>query len=112
MGADEEPGLGIGRLHRQPEKIIEDSGISYTFLRPGSFMQSFLPTKFFFGQTIKTQNAFYFPAGDGRIGFVDVRDIASVAVQALTDDKSARRKGIHYHWARCAFLWTGSRNHI
>lgn len=86
MGADEEPGLVIGRLHRQAEKIIEDSGISYTFLQPGSFMQSFLPTKFFFGQTIKTQNAFYFPAGDGRIGFVDVRDIAAVAVQALTDD--------------------------
>jgi uncharacterized protein YbjT (DUF2867 family) len=86
MGADEDPGLVIGRLHRQEEKIIEDSGISYTFLRPGSFMQSFLPTKFFFGQTIKTQNAFYFPAGDGRVGFVDVRDIAAVAVLALTDD--------------------------
>src|SRR5438128_557981 len=28
MGADEEPGLVIGRLHRQAEKIIEDSGIS------------------------------------------------------------------------------------
>src|SRR5947209_6873902 len=58
MGADEEPGLVIGRLHRQAEKIIEDSGISYPFLRPGSFMQSFLPTKFFFGQTIKTQMRF------------------------------------------------------
>jgi len=86
MGADAEPGTIIGRLHRQEEKIIEESGIPYTFLRPGPFMQSFLPTKFFFGQTIKTQNAFYLPAGDGKVAFADVRDIAAVAVQALTDD--------------------------
>jgi uncharacterized protein YbjT (DUF2867 family) len=32
----------------------------------------------FFGQTIKNQNAFYFPAGDGKVSFIDVRDIAAV----------------------------------
>ncbi len=29
------------RLHRQAEKIMEESGIPYTFLRPGEFMQNF-----------------------------------------------------------------------
>ena len=81
MGADAEPGIIIGRLHRQEEKIIEGSGIPYNFLRPGAFMQNFVN---YFGETIKNQNAFYFPAGEGKVSFVDVRDIASVAVVFLT----------------------------
>jgi uncharacterized protein YbjT (DUF2867 family) len=80
MGADEEPGLVIGRLHRQAEKIIEESGIPYTFLRPNGFMQNFLN---YYGQSIKTLGAFYNPAGDGKLGLVDVRDIAAVAVEVL-----------------------------
>ena len=35
-------------------------------------MQNFLN---FFGHTIKTQNAFYLPAGDQRVSFIDARDI-------------------------------------
>ena len=70
----------IGRLHREEEKIIEESGIPFTFLRPSAFMQNFVN---YFGQTIRTHNAFYLPAGDGKVSFVDVRDIAAVSVQAL-----------------------------
>ena len=39
MGADAKPGITGGRLHRQAENIIKESGISYTFLRPNFFMQ-------------------------------------------------------------------------
>jgi uncharacterized protein YbjT (DUF2867 family) len=74
----------IGRWHRHEEKIIEESGIPYTFLRAGAFMQNFIN---FFGQTIKNQNAFYLPAGNGKVSFVDVRDIAAVAVKILTENK-------------------------
>jgi uncharacterized protein YbjT (DUF2867 family) len=81
MGADSEPGTIIGRLHRQEEKIIEDSEIPYNFLRPGAFMQNFVN---YFGETIKKQNAFYIPAGEGKVSFVDVRDIAAIAVALLT----------------------------
>jgi uncharacterized protein YbjT (DUF2867 family) len=77
---DAEPGTTIGRLHRQEEKIIEESGIPYTFLRSGAFMQNFVN---FFGQTIKNQNAFCLPTGDGKVSFVDVRDIAAVATDIL-----------------------------
>lgn len=66
------------RLHRQAEKIIEDSGISYTFLCPTFFMQSFGN---FFPQKIKDQSTFYLPAGDGKVSFVDARDIGAVAVE-------------------------------
>lgn len=76
IGADIEPGIIIGRLHRQEEKIIEESGIPYTFLRSGAFMQNFVN---FFGQTIREQNAIYLPVGEGKVSFVDVRDIASAA---------------------------------
>ena len=80
MGAEIEPATTIARLHRQEEKIIVESGIPYTFLRPVGFMQNFIN---FFGQTIKNQNAFYLPAGEGKVSFVDVRDIAAVAVKTL-----------------------------
>jgi uncharacterized protein YbjT (DUF2867 family) len=80
MDADIEPATTITRLHRQEEKIIEESGIPYTFLRPVGFMQNFIN---FFGQIIKNQNAFFLPAGEGKVSFVDVRDIAAVAVKTL-----------------------------
>ena len=43
-------------------------------------MQNFVN---FFGQTIRTQSAFYITAGDGKVSFVDARDIAAVATQIL-----------------------------
>jgi uncharacterized protein YbjT (DUF2867 family) len=82
------------RLHHQAEKIIEESGIPYTFLRPGEFMQNFIR---WYSETIKEQGAFYLPAGDTKVGFVDVRDIAAVAVKALTeDDENGKHKNKAY----------------
>ena len=52
-------------------------------LRPPAFMQNFVTQ---FGYTIRTHNAFYVPAGDAKNSFVDARDVASVAVKALTCD--------------------------
>jgi uncharacterized protein YbjT (DUF2867 family) len=81
FGSDiKKPGITMSRLHRQVEEIIESSGIDYTFLRPTSFMQNYLG----FANSIKSQGVFYAPLADSRSSFVDVRDIAAVAVQALT----------------------------
>jgi uncharacterized protein YbjT (DUF2867 family) len=63
----------------QAEKIIEESGIPVTFIRPNFFMQNFV--NFYLG---KNQNSIYLPEGEGKVSFVAVRDIAVVAVQALT----------------------------
>jgi uncharacterized protein YbjT (DUF2867 family) len=93
MGADAEPGITGGRLHRQVEKMIEESGIPFTFLRPNFFMQNFVN---FLSQTIKEQDSFYLPAGDGKVSFVDIRDIAAVAVQALANNDEGRHNGKAY----------------
>ena len=34
ISADAQPEITITRLHREAEKVIEESGILYTFLRP------------------------------------------------------------------------------
>ena len=68
------------RMHRQVEEIIEESGIPYTFLRPNEFMQNFVNLH---SPSIKSNSAFYMAVGDAKVGIVDVRDIAAVAVQAL-----------------------------
>jgi uncharacterized protein YbjT (DUF2867 family) len=92
MGADAEPGITPGRLHRQAEKIIEESGIPFTFLRPNFFMQNFVN---YYGNLIRSQGAFYTPAGDAKVSFVDVRDIAAVAVKSLINDN--QQKGSAYN---------------
>jgi uncharacterized protein YbjT (DUF2867 family) len=67
------------------EKIIEESGIPFAFLRPNSFMQNFLTRS---GQTIKNQGEIYLPAGDAKISLVDARDVAAVAAEVLTKNGS------------------------
>jgi uncharacterized protein YbjT (DUF2867 family) len=84
MAAEEnEVATTIGRIHKEEEKIIEESGIPFTFLRPPAFMQNFITQ---FGYTIRTQGAFYVPAGDAKMSFVDARDVAAVSVKVLTSD--------------------------
>jgi uncharacterized protein YbjT (DUF2867 family) len=95
IGADMEADVTALRLHRQAEKIIEESGIPYTFLRPNEFMQNIVN---FHSHIIKSYNAFYFPREDAKVSFVDARDIAAVAVKTLTDDdgNDDRHKGKAY----------------
>jgi uncharacterized protein YbjT (DUF2867 family) len=81
--AAESEAYSFARIHRQVERAIEASGIPYTFLRPGSFMQNFIT---YHGNTIRAENAFYLPCGNAREAFVDARDIARVAAVALTAD--------------------------
>lgn len=80
MGAVEES-YSLAKVHRPIEKAIESSGLAWTFLRPNSFMQN---VETFMSRTIRTEGALYSASGDGKISHVDVRDIATVAVQALT----------------------------
>ncbi|MBA3711650.1 MAG: SDR family oxidoreductase [Pyrinomonadaceae bacterium] len=81
MGADEEA-YDLAKVHRPVEKAIESSGFAWTFLRPNSFMQNVVT---YMGETIKAEAAFYSASGKAKIGHVDVRDIAAVAVKALTE---------------------------
>ncbi len=81
FGAEEEA-FAIAKVHRPVEKAIESSGFVWTFLRPNSFMQNVVT---FMGETIKAEGVFYSASGKAKISHVDVRDIATVAVKALTE---------------------------
>ena len=81
MGADNPQAISLGRMHREVEMAIEKSSIPYTFVRPNSFMQNYLN---FASESIRTQKAFYFPIGDGRISLIDARDIGDVAAEIFT----------------------------
>lgn len=69
------------RYHAAVEAALQASGMAYTFLRPNLFMQGLLN----FRSTIATQSAFYAAASNAKVSAVDVRDIAEVAVAALTE---------------------------
>lgn len=84
IGAEAQDGNTVGRMHRQEEKLIEESGIAYTFLRSNAFMQNFIN---FYGNTIRNQSGFYVPASEGKVSFVDVRDVAAVAAKALNESR-------------------------
>ncbi len=81
LSALAQPGIALSKWHGEMENAIASEGIPYTFLRPNGFMQNFVTAM---ADTIKADNAFYLNAGDGKVSFVDTRDIASVAVAALT----------------------------
>jgi len=80
IGAAAESPVRFLRWHWQTEKQLEQSGIAYTHLRPHYFMQNTLG----FAGAVAGQNAIYMPMKDARISMVDVRDVAAVAVAALT----------------------------
>ena len=85
MGADEEA-FSLALVHRPVEKAIVSSGMAWTFLRPNGFMQNVVT---FMGETIKAEAVFYSASGEAKISHVDVRDIAAVAVKALTEPPHA-----------------------
>lgn len=65
------------RWHGIAERMLLNSGIPCTLLRPAWFMQNFLTTAA--GGVLSVS------AGEGLMGFIDTRDIASAAVAALTE---------------------------
>ena len=80
-------GTQIGRWHWATEKQIEASGLGFTFLRPTLYMQQILA----YAPSIAANGSFSAPMGAGEIAVVDTRDVASVAVAALTEDGHDRR---------------------
>ncbi|RNI26334.1 SDR family oxidoreductase [Rufibacter latericius] len=80
LGAEAVPGIQLGRWHREAEDYLKSTGMKYTILRPGGFMQNYVNQH---APSIKQNNAFYLPQGDGRAGYIDVRDIGEVAARIL-----------------------------
>jgi uncharacterized protein YbjT (DUF2867 family) len=70
------------------EQAIRDSGAEWTIIRSSFFCQNF--SESFLAEGV-ISGELAFPAGDVGEPFVDVEDIADVAVAALTDERHAGR---------------------
>jgi uncharacterized protein YbjT (DUF2867 family) len=81
-GADQDANSPHGAV----EKSIRDSSLNATILRPNFFMQNYSNQQ---AGTIKDSGVLYEPANEGKSSFIDTRDIAAVAVKALTENGHA-----------------------
>ncbi len=81
----------VARSHWQTEQQLEQSGLSYTMLQPHQFMQQSLERM---GPSVAESGVFTTPVATAKISMIDVRDIAAVAVAALTGEGHA---GKRYH---------------
>lgn len=71
--------------HRKVEDKLKATGMSNTILRPNGFLQNIVAYN---APSIRAQGAFYAAMGDAKVSYLDVGDIAVVAVKAL-------RGGVH-----------------
>jgi uncharacterized protein YbjT (DUF2867 family) len=69
---------------RATEDAVTGSGLDWTILRPGWFVQNF--TEEWFLSSVFTTGELRIPTGEGREAFIDLEDLAEVAAVALTED--------------------------
>ncbi len=70
---------------RRAEIELIESGILHTIIRPNWFMQNFHN---YWGDGIRRFGSIALPAGEGKIAFIDARDIAAVAVAQLLVERT------------------------
>jgi len=80
LGASDHSKSWIGRDHWEVEQAIQRSRMQWTMLRPHAFMQNWLGD---LAESVKKEGVIYSPIGDGRVPFIDTRDIAAVAAEVL-----------------------------
>jgi len=73
-------GKSFPSWHRKVEDKLKSTGLSYTILRPNGFLQNIVAYN---APSIRETGAFYAAMGDAKVCYVDVGDIAVVAVRAL-----------------------------
>jgi uncharacterized protein YbjT (DUF2867 family) len=76
--------------HYAIERAIEQLNIPAVFLRCSFFMQNLNTTH---REDIRLRDRLFMPAGNGRTSFIDIRDIAAVAVKILTEEPD-RSEGV------------------
>ncbi|HEX6135740.1 MAG TPA: SDR family oxidoreductase [Longimicrobiales bacterium] len=82
LGASGHSRSWIGSGHYDVERELIASGIPWTILRPHSFMQNWLDDV---AESVRAEGVIRAPIGDGRVPFIDTRDIAEVAARVLLD---------------------------
>ncbi len=71
--------------HHAVERHLAASGQRWTCLRPGFFAQNFEDA---YRRDIVEDGRLFVPAGNGRVAFVDVRDVAAVACRVFEDPQA------------------------
>jgi len=90
FGASDHSKAPICLMHYQVEMEIQKSGMEWTMLRPHHFMQNLLLQ----AKYIINDGVVYSASGDGKIPYIDPRDIAAVAAVTLTKPGHAGKKYI------------------
>ncbi|MER6942409.1 SDR family oxidoreductase [Nonomuraea sp. NPDC000554] len=75
----------LGSAHAEYEQAVTESGLPWTFLRPGAFMANDLR----WAPGIKNGGVVRAPFGEAATAPIDERDIAAVAARTLLDDGHA-----------------------
>lgn len=70
------------RSHGVIERELERSGVGWTVVRPHGFMQTFTLLGW---DMMQSSGVISFPAGDGAIPLVDVRDVGALVAKVLTE---------------------------
>jgi uncharacterized protein YbjT (DUF2867 family) len=73
-----EPPVSFGVLHARAERVLRESGMAWSILRPVFFMQSLL----LMADSVRGGKLIA-ATGKGEVAFVDTRDIADVAARVL-----------------------------
>lgn len=80
LGAGQRPDFSL----RKVERLVEDSGMAWTHVRPNFFMQMLaLPP---LATEIASQGSLSLPLADAAIAYVDADDVAAVLHRALVDE--------------------------
>jgi uncharacterized protein YbjT (DUF2867 family) len=80
FGATDHSKAPICLWHYRIEQEMQESGMDWTILRPHHFMQNLLTQT----EYIIKDGVVYSASGDGKIPYIDARDIAAVAAVTLT----------------------------
>ncbi len=75
-------GVNPALPHWRMERMVTNAGLAMTALRPAYFAQNMITA---FGAEIRNESRFSLASGNGKVSFVDTRDVAEVAARILTD---------------------------
>ncbi len=78
----------LGREHGMVDQFVEDSKITFTTLRPNTFMQNFSTVM---AEMVKS-GTIALPEEDATVSYIDVRDIAACATKLLLDNTNHENK--------------------
>ncbi len=79
QGAAADADAAILRQHAEADRLLADSGLNYTILRPSVFFQNLLSQ----AHVIAATGGFYLPVGDASVAMLDARDIGEAAANII-----------------------------